>query len=461
MATDKKKSVKVVLLIMLLLIVSGIGIALTYMYHEVMRYNLVFANPIYVNHIAIGGLTEEEATIKIQDQLDTYNQEHFITLFNKDRYTQLSLADLNPTYNLDQVLEEAYTVGHEGSFLKRFLASKDTSLQPIYYSIEAEYDVLDIEKALNRKVELFNEPAIDATIERKNKKFYVTHEQMGYALDSQETAKMIDEMLKEGQLPDQPIQVMMKEVLPNITAQELAKAQTPLASFSTSYNNIDQDRNQNLKLAASKINKKLEPGESFSLGSQLEPITSEAGYKASKVIVNGKLEEGIGGGVCQIASTLYNALLLSDVEIISRANHSLPVAYVPLGRDATYASELIDFKFRNNSAQYPLFIESYCEDNKIIVNIFGDAALKLPYDEIKFSSELVKTTPPPPTTYQEDDTLYEDQEIQETAPLEGKTVKLYRLMYKKGKLISKELINTSSYKARGEVVRVGTKPRLD
>ena len=95
------------------------------------------------------------------------------------------------------------------------------------------------------------------------------------------------------------------------------------------------------------------------------------------------------------------------------------------------------------------------------MNLFGDAALKLPYDEVKFSSELIKTTPPPPTIYKEDDTLYEDQEIQETTPLEGKTVKLYRLMYKNGELVSKELINTSYYKARGEVIKVGTKPRLD
>ena len=461
MATDKKKSLKVGLLIMLLLIVSGMGIAMAYMYHEVTCYNLVFANPIYVNDIAIGGLTEEEAVAQIQNQLDTYNQGHFITLFNKDKHIQLSLDSFNPTNNLEQVLKEAYIPGHEGNLLKRFLASKDTSLQPIHYVVETFYNVSDIEKALNMQADLFNEASVDATIERKNKKFYVTPEQVGYALDTQATAQIVHDVLTKDRLLDEPIQVVMKEVKPQITAKGLEKAQTPLASFSTSYNNMDQERNQNLMLAAAKINKKLEPGESFSLGSQLEPITPDAGYKASKVIVNGKLEEGIGGGVCQIASTLYNALLLSDVEIISRANHSLPVAYVPLGRDATYASELIDFKFKNNSSQYPLFIESYCENNKIIVNLFGDAALKLPYDEIKFSSELVKTIPPPPTTYKEDDTLYEDQEIQETTPLEGKTVKLYRLMYKKGQLISKELINTSSYKARGEVIRVGTKPRLD
>lgn len=460
MATDKKKKLKVSLVVMLILIFIGIGAAAIYVYHEVTQYNLVFANHIYVNDVAIGGLTQEEALIKIKEQLNTYNEEHFITLFNKDKQIHLSLDTFNPTSNLDEVLQDAYTPGHEGHIFKRFLASKNTALESIHYLVQTSYDLSEIEKALEVQAHFFEEAPIDATIERKNRQFYVTPEQIGYALDSQATASIIYDMLTANELPIRPIQIVMKEVTPSVTAKELEKAQTPLASFSTSYNNADQDRNQNLAIAASKINAKLNPGESFSLGSKLEPITPDAGYKASKVIVNGKLEEGIGGGVCQIASTLYNALLLSDIEIISRANHSLPVAYVPLGRDATYASELIDFKFRNNS-QYPLFVESYCEDNKIIVNLFGDAALKLPYDEVKFSSELIKTTPPPPTIYKEDDTLYEDQEIQETTPLEGKTVKLYRLMYKNGELVSKELINTSYYKARGEVIKVGTKPRLD
>ena len=177
-----------------------------------------------------------------------------------------------------------------------------------------------------------------------------------------------------------------------------------------------------------------------------------------RVIVNGKLEEGIGGGVCQIASTLYNALLLSDVEIYSRANHSLPVAYVPLGRDATYASDIIDFKFRNNS-DYPLFVEAYCANNQVIVNLFGYKGLKLDYDEIKFASELIETIKPPETKIIEDPNLYTDQKIQESRPREGKKVKLYRLFYRNGILVDKQLINTSTYRAVAEVVRVGTKPR--
>lgn len=458
MATDKKKTLKVSLIIMFVLILGLIGATITYIYHVVTQYDLVFAKHVYVNDLSIGGLTKEEAYEKISDSLSTFNEVHFLTLANKDKQIDLPLKAFKPTDDLDEVLDKAFKEGHEGNVFKRYLASKNTALDNTHYEVLSHYNLAEIESVLNTQAETFNIAPIDASIKRENRKFYITPEINGYALDSKATAESVYEVLNSEVDQPMPIQVVMKEVKASVIATELEKAQTPLASFSTAYNNADLDRNQNLALAASKINATLNPGETFSLGSKLEPITPSAGYKASKVIVNGKLEEGIGGGVCQIASTLYNAVLLSDVEIVTRANHSLPVAYVPLGRDATYASELIDFKFKNNSS-YPLFIESYCENNKIIVNVFGHESLKLPYDEIKFSSELIKTIESPATTYVKDETLYEDQKIQEVRPLEGKTVKLYRLMYKNNELVHKELVNTSYYKARGEVIKVGTKPR--
>lgn len=458
MATKKNKTLKVSLVIMVVLILIVIGGAITYIYHVVTQYDLIFAQHIYVNNIPIGGLTKEEAYTKVSEGLDDYNENHFVTLTNEDKEITLSLKSFKPTNDVEEVLTKAFTIGHEGNIFTRYFSSKKKEQEPLHYTTPNHYKLLEIEKVLEVEGKVFDIAPINAVMDRKNKEFYITPEVNGYALDRKATANLIYDRLNDTDVSPEPIQVVMEEVVAPITAEHLQKAQTPLASFSTAYNNADEQRNQNLALGAFKINIQLAPNEIFSLSSRLEPITADAGYKTSKVIVNGKLEEGIGGGVCQIASTLYNALLLSNVEIFSRANHSLPVAYVPLGRDATYASDLIDFKFRNNS-DYPLFVESYSANNKIIVNLFGHESLKLPYDEIKFASEVVKTIDPPPTTYIEDDTLYKDQKIQEITPLVGKTVKLYRLMYKGNELVHKELINTSYYKVRGEVIKVGTKER--
>lgn len=459
MATNKKKVLIVSIIIGLVLILGVICSALAYVHHVVSAYDLVYSQEVYINDIPIGGLTPEEAKKEVTKQLDTYHENHAITLMNEDQKQTITLSQFLPETDLQTCLDQAYLVGHEGNYFERFKAARNKNSGPHHFTTKTTYDSAEIENILESKKEIFEIAPIDATMKRENRKFNFTVEEKGYTLDVIETAKIVADVLNSDTLDETPIQVVMKAVMPTVTKAHLAEAQTPLASFSTSYNNADLDRNENLKLASQKINIQLAPGEIFSLANQLEPITQAAGYRNSKVIVNGKLEEGIGGGVCQIASTLYNALLLSDVEIYSRANHSLPVAYVPLGRDATYASDIIDFKFRNNS-EYPLFVEAYCENNHVIVNIFGYKGLKLEYDEIKFASEQIETIEPPETKIIQDPELYTDQKIQEVRPLEGKKVKLYRLLYRNGQLIDKQLINTSTYRARGEVIRVGTKSRV-
>ena len=350
MATNKKKRAIVSVIIGLVLILGVVVSGLAYVYHVVSAYDLVFAQQVYVNDISIGGLTQEEALAKISRQLDTYNETQFITLMNEAKQETLSLDKFAPKSNLEECLKEAYLVGHTGNYFERFKAARNTQREAEYFKTKTVFDRSAIETALKEVEDTFKVEPVDATLTRKNGKFSMTAEKVGYTLNISETAQKIEDLLKEGGDLDTPIQVVMDEVMPKVTEDQLALAQTPLASFSTSYNNADLDRNINLKLAAEKINAQLAPGEIFSLAKQLEPITAEAGYKASKVIVNGKLEEGIGGGVCQIASTLYNALLLSDVEIYSRANHSLPVAYVPLGRDATYATDIICLLYTSDAA---------------------------------------------------------------------------------------------------------------
>ncbi|MEG0578757.1 MAG: VanW family protein [Niameybacter sp.] len=458
MATNKKKGLIVSVLIGLVLILGVICSALAYVYHVVSAYDLVYAKQVYINDIPIGGLTPEEALKEVSRQLDTYHENQFITLVNKEQTKDITLKQFSPQTNLQACLDEAYLVGHKGNYFERFKATEDQDFEPHHFATKTTYEQSDIEQVLEEVQEVFTSVPVDATITRENRQFTFTLEEMGYSLDIPKTAGRIHAYITTEPLTKEPIQVIMKEVLPSITKAHLSEEQTPLASFSTAYNNADLNRNENLKLSSRKINIQLQPGEIFSLATQLEPISEEAGYRNSKVIVNGKLEEGIGGGVCQIASTLYNALLLTDVEIYSRANHSLPVAYVPLGRDATYATDIIDFKFRNNS-EYPLFVEAYCENNHVIVNLFGYKGLKLTYDEVKFASELIETIEPPAPTIIKDDTMYVDQKVQEVRPLEGKKVKLYRLFYKDGELVNKQLINTSTYRVRGEVIRVGTKPR--
>lgn len=439
-----------------LIAVVGIGLGSgTYVYTQVKQFNELFAPNVFIETIDVGGLTKEEARAKVEAAIDEELQQRKLVITGGSEDVVIDLKALGMTSNLEEVLEEAFKVGHEGNMLDTYRYFRNTEELPRTFEMNAGFDEALLVKVLESQASKFKLEPQNATMIRKNKQFIIQKEANGHQLDVQETAKEALKQLEDKQ--DQVITVGAQfiDVKAQYTEEDFKASQNAIASFATSYNNADPNRNENLAVAAANISRVLYPDEVFLLSEQLEPITYEAGYRSSKVIVQGKLEEGIGGGVCQVASTLYNAVLLTELEIVQRQNHSLAVSYVPLGRDATYATDVIDFKFKNNTG-YPILIDSYCENNQVYVNIYGHETAKSPY-EIKFTSELIEVIPPPETKYIEDDTLSEGTEIIETTALEGKRVKLYKMRYKDGQLVDKVVENTSTYRARAAVIRRGSK----
>lgn len=155
-------------------------------------------------------------------------------------------------------------------------------------------------------------------------------------------------------------------------ASELERIKRQIGSYSTSFSSGDSGRNHNILLSSNSIDGKLVmPGEVFSFNDATGLRDRANGYRESIVIVNKKPVLGIGGGVCQTSSTLYNALSSTGIEIVERHNHSLPVGYVPLGQDATVADYSLDFRFRNNF-DYPIFIKSDIVGNTVQIRIYGE-----------------------------------------------------------------------------------------
>ncbi len=258
---------------------------------------------------------------------------------------------------------------------------------------------------------------------------------------------------------DTNISIIANETNPKYSAQDLNKIQDILGSFSTKYTNkggSDNGRITNMKVASQRINGTiLYPGEVFSTNKKFGATTKENGYKPAPTILNGKFIDEYGGGVCQVSSTLYNAVLYSELEIIERQNHSLKVGYLDYGYDATLAGDYIDFKFKN-STSYPIYIESYLTENEVICNIYG-------YEQrpnnrnIKFENALIEVIEPSPKVVKETDDLPEGEEKVEVKALKGYKYKLYKLVYIDNKLKEKILVNNSYYKPRAEEVLIGTK----
>ena len=195
---------------------------------------------------------------------------------------------------------------------------------------------------------------------------YPSENGMDFAISLEEASKMLEEEKEEYTIP-------LKILYPKVTTNMIGTEAFPdlLSSFSTKYNARDTDRTTNLKLAANKINGTvLMPGETFSYNQVVGARTIAAGYKEAPIYVQGQVVDGLGGGICQITSTLYNAVLFANLEIVERSNHQFVPSYVSASRDATVVYGSIDFKFKNNR-NYP--IKLICSVANGIANfqIFG------------------------------------------------------------------------------------------
>ena len=242
---------------------------------------------------------------------------------------------------------------------------------------------------------------------------------------------------------------------PNVTVNQIGTEAFPdqLATFSTRYDASDKDRTTNLTLACQKMNGKvLLPGETFSYNETLGPRTYSAGYRNAKVYENGQVVDGIGGGICQISSTLYNAALMSDMEIVERRNHQFVTSYVGAGRDATVVYGLTDFKFKN-TRKYPVKIIASAKGGVATVSIFG---IKEPDREYtySFSTQTISTIPYT-TKYVEDSSLAPGKEVVKQKGANGIITQTYMTKRLDGKVVSTELLSKDTYTAMQRIVYRG------
>jgi len=239
-----------------------------------------------------------------------------------------------------------------------------------------------------------------------------------------------------------------------VKKNELSKIKEVIGSFTTKFDASNRARSENIRIAARKINGSLiMPGEVFSLSKVIGPVTVENGFKIAKVIVNNEFVDGVGGGLCQIATTMYNAVLMAQLKVVERVPHSALISYVPPGRDATIASGSIDFKFKNTT-NAPIYLESYTSQNTVTINFYGKNTHK--GEVVKFESEVLEKVPYK-KVYKNDPMLPKGVQKLSNKPQNGLKVKTYMLIYENGKLKEKKLLSIDYYKPVNAIILVGTK----
>lgn len=286
--------------------------------------------------------------------------------------------------------------------------------------------------------------AKDATLKFENGKMVVVDGYNGKTIDNDVTKSKIISGIKKGETL---IPLAFKETEPMVKAEELqdriGNINVLLGSFTTSYASSGSGRRHNVELAASKINGKvLAPNEVFSYNSLVGPVTSAGGYKTATVFEGGKAVPGIGGGICQVSSTLYNAVLYSNLEIVERHNHGLPVGYVKPSLDATVASGSgLDFKFKNTSGGY-IYIRTTAGNGSLKIEIYGE---KKDF-EVTLSSKTLSTISPTVNRVL-DTSLEKGTEKVISSGANGYVSEAYIKVVKNGTVVRNERLSKDTYRS--------------
>ena len=377
-----------------------------------------------------------------------------------EEVTKQTIEDMN--INLpDVVIESSYSVEDDELIISKGKAgiiidtdSLLTQVKERLNNTNASDDVIEI-PVVNKEPDSIDIDKIHEEVYQEAQDAYIVEEPFevhpeveGIDFDVEAAKELLKEDKEEYVIP-----LIITE--PEITIDELGEEAFPnqLATFTTRYDVSDVDRTTNLRLACQKINGTvLLAGETFSYNDVVGARTVAAGYKNAKIYEAGQVVDGLGGGICQISSTLYNAALLANLEIVERRNHQFVTSYVPAGRDATVVYGSTDFKFKN-TRQYPIRIVATANAGIATISIYG---IKEENEyTFKFSTKTISTIPYS-TQYIDDSTLPQGTEVVKQKGTNGLITETYITKLLNGKTISTELLSRDTYSAMTRIVRRGT-----
>lgn len=427
MRTMQKKTLCIVLLILC------IGVCSTSFFEPVLSCGSALEQRLSFSIVFVGGKDEKERVFRYEDSFSKATN-HIVEW---DFFRRKINASAQEKIDLLRQLNE------RGFSPERALK----------YVLPKMFDTIDkVEKKLYKK------PLDSKVIFRPDEveMFDVKPHANGRQLDRDMLIRDIFAALLKGKFN---CKARVQVIYPEIEKSYNSQATCFRAGFSTDFVNSSENRKHNIKLSLSKLNGViLKPKQVFSFNKIVGSRTEKQGYKESKIIFNGRFVEGVGGGVCQVSTTLYNAAIRADMCILSVKNHSLPVNYVQPSMDAMVNSGTTDLKFENNST-HPVYIKAHALNNQAIIEFYG---LPMRY-QIVPESEIVDSIPPPAECDVLIDTEYKylpldaisGQTYQVSQSKGGLSSKAYLCYFDSlGNLVAKRHIRTDKYKAQKGLIAI-------
>lgn len=325
---------------------------------------------VTISGISIGNLTQTQAKNTVSRAVNSVFEQELILKARAERI-EIPFKDLGLSFNVDQALDAAFKIGRSGNVWNRTSARLHVLAKGCDIPLSPTWDDKILTATLEKSLRTYDLAAKDAsfTITSDNL-MQITSDVTGLHAD---ISALAAQLRKLDPFNPGTLNVPYQKVPSTVTDAQLEeqKITGKLASFTTKFDPNLRGRSENIRLAALALDGTLiKPGEEFSFNRTVGPRTAAAGYREAIIIENGRFVPGLGGGVCQVSSTLYNVMLLAGLQVTERHPHALPVSYVPPGKDATIAWASLDFKFKNSSGGY-LLLKSGVGPDSVTINLYG------------------------------------------------------------------------------------------
>lgn len=421
-----------------------------------------FYQNTHINGIDVSGLSAVEAeNVVLTDMLNS-KKDIEINLKAKDKTWTLRGKDFEVQSKIQPVVAKMLKYGKDGNFFQNLKTAKEIKENGKDFTVSYSNVLSGIDEKIDEVISEVEQESVSASLifqPTEKETFKVDEGQNAILVQRDELYKRIDKGLENSKKVE--IEIPIIEIENQIDIEALKKSVGLRSEFSTNYATSSAARKNNIARALQSFNGLIvEPGQTVSFNEVTGARTEENGYKSAHIIVGGVYVDGVGGGVCQASTTLYNALLLADVEILSVNHHTIPASYVPLSFDAMVSGGYSDLVFKN-TLENPIFIKTSADNEKISVEIYGQK-----FEdgmEIKRRAELVKVLSHNgdkivADTKGEfsDKILYKGEYYRLKYPREGYESKGFLQYYKNGELVKEKEIRHDFYPSQDGVVMEGT-----
>ena len=419
------------------------------------REETTIEDGIYIGNVDVGGMTESQAESAVEEYVQGLLNTTF-TLKGETGTIEMTAKDMGVTADADAAVQEAAAVGHAGSLINRYKVLQDLKKEKLVLDMHLSVDKQATAQKIYEDADELAVGAVDNSLKRVDGKFQFVEGKEGMEVDVVNSVYAINDFLAEGwDGKSNEIELVTKTVEPQGSEEELAQITDLIGSFSTSFATSSPGRAKNVTTGVSKVDGAiLYPGDEFDLAKTVSPFTQENGYELAGSYQNGTVVESFGGGICQVATTLYNAVIRAELEITMRFNHSMLVHYVQPSMDAAIAGDYKDLKFKNNQ-DTPVYIEGYCSGGVIYFNIYGKET-RPSNREISFESETVSQVEPK-VQFTLDASRTAGSWAVTQSGSNGCIAQLWKIVKVDGKQQSRDLFNKSSYQAQPQIITIGTK----